>query len=256
LLDHDRKGTPEQIVTRLKDAGGFWRAVTSAIPALANAERVYRRSTSAGLYHQETNTWLGGSANAHVYVAVKDGSDIERALKALHDRLWLAGYGYFVVGAAGQLLDRSIIDAAVYSPERLVFEGPPTVIPPLKQDAEKRRPRVHEGDVVDTAQAIPPLDEAEQVRLTQLKSAAKERLKPEAASARKVWVEEFAARHGLSEQVAERIAAQAANQILEGDFELDFDNLGTCTVGVPSRTAWKPASMSRSATTRCETDNS
>jgi hypothetical protein len=230
LLDHDRKGMPHETAAKLKEARGFWSAVTTAIPALAGAARVYRRSTSSGLYHQDTGKRLGGSANAHVYIAVQDGADIERALKALHDRLWRAGYGYFVVGAAGQLLDRSIIDTAVCSPERLVFEGPPKVIPPLKQDAKMRRPHTHEGNVIDTAQAIPPLDEAEQARLTQIKSAAKECLKPEAASARKAWAAGFAARRGLSVQDADRIAAQAANQILEGEFVLDFDNLGTCTV--------------------------
>jgi hypothetical protein len=230
LLDHDRKGMPEKATTKLKEMGGFWSAVTTAVPAIANAARVSRRSTSSGLYHQDTGKKLGAAANRHIYITVQDGADIERALKVLHDRLWLAGYGYFVVGAAGQLLDRSIIDTAVFSPERLVFEGPPTVIPPLKQDAEMRRPRAHQGDAIDTAQAIPSLNDEEQVRLNQLKSAAKARLKPEAASARKAWVKEFAAGHGLSVQDAERIAAQAANQILEGEFELDFDNLGTCTV--------------------------
>ena len=66
LLDHDRKGMPREVITKLKDGGGFWKAVTTANPALAGAARIYRRSTSAGLYHKRTGDRLKGSANAHV----------------------------------------------------------------------------------------------------------------------------------------------------------------------------------------------
>jgi hypothetical protein len=86
------------------------------------------------------------------------------------------------------------------------------------------------GNVIDTAVVIPSLTEVEQARVDQLKSAERERLKPTAAKARKAWAKEFAAKHGMSEQEAERIATQASNYILEPEFELEFDDLGTCTV--------------------------
>jgi putative DNA primase/helicase len=230
LLDHDRKGMPRNVAAKLKNVGGFWKAVTEACPALTGAARVYRRSTSAGLYDKRTGERLKGSANAHVYIEVNDGSDIERAGKTLHNRLWLAGYGYHVVGAVGQLLERSIIDAAVYGPERLVFEGDPIVLSPLAQDADLRRPRAYEGKEIDTAVAIPPLSDKERTQLEALKARGAARLKPEAAKARKIWAHKFAQRRGLSEEEAERIATQATNHILEAEFELEFDDAGTCTV--------------------------
>jgi hypothetical protein len=230
LLDFDRKGQPAEVTAKLKEAGSFWSAVIQVVPGLANAARVERHSTSAGLYRRDTQEWLRGSAGEHVYVAVKDGTDIERALTTLRDRLWLAGYGYFVVGAIGQLLDRSIIDAAVFGPERLVFEGAPILIPPVAQDRKKRLPQAHDGDIIDTTVAIPSLSEAEQTRVAQLKAAARERLKPEAAAARRAWAKNFAASHGLSEDEAERIAADATNYLLQPEFELVFDELGACTV--------------------------
>jgi hypothetical protein len=55
-------------------------------------------------------------------VTVKNGADIPRALKNLHGRLWLGGFGYFIVGAIGQLLDRSLIDSSVGDPERRRLE--------------------------------------------------------------------------------------------------------------------------------------
>ena len=149
LLDHDSKGQPRQVAQDLKRRGGIIKAVFSVAPQLASAARLSRRSTSAGLYHEDRQEWLPGRPGWHVYLAVKDGTDIERALKTLHERLWLAGLGYFVIGEAGQLLDRSIIDAAVYGAERLVFEGAPILVPPVAQDARERRPFVHDGEMVD-----------------------------------------------------------------------------------------------------------
>jgi putative DNA primase/helicase len=233
LLDHDRKGTPVGVVSKLKEAGGFWKVITATIPDLTRAAHVSRPSTSAGLFHEETNERLGGSSNRHVYVAVKDGTDIERALKTLHSRLWLAGFGYFVVGAVGQLLDRTIIDASVYGPERLVFEGAPILIWPVTQDQEMRRPKVRTGDIIDTAQAIPALTEQEAQRLSELKAGAARSLKSVAENARRAWAREFAALRGFSEEKAERIAAQATtHHVLEAEFELEFDDpdLGVCTV--------------------------
>ena len=230
LLDHDLKGQPREVADKLKELGGFWKAVIRVVPEIAKAARVTRRSTSAGLYHREKNEWLGSTAGQHVYIAVKDGSDIKRALETLRDRLWLSGLGYYVVGAGGQLLDRAIIDAGVFGPERLVFEGAPILVPPVAQDKDERQPQAHAGETVDTLAAIPPLSDDERTCVSQLKAAARERLTPEAAVARKTWAKKFAARHGLSEEEAEKIATDAANYILPPEFELEFDEVGQCTV--------------------------
>jgi putative DNA primase/helicase len=172
------------------------------------------------------------SSNRHVYVAIKDGADMERALKTLHDRLWLAGYGYFVIGAVGQLLDRSIIDAAVYGAERLVFEGAPILVAPVGQDQEVRRPKVRDGDIIDTRRAIPALTEQEAKRVEELKAAARKLLAHNAAATRERWAKKFAAEHGLSNEEAEKIATAASKYILHSEFELVFDdpNLVPCTV--------------------------
>ena len=65
-----------------------------------------------------------------------------------------------------------------------------------------------------------------------MQAASATRLKGAAEAARKQWARTFAERHGLSERQAERIAAQAANHVLETEFELEFDDpaLGRCTV--------------------------
>ena len=93
-----------------------------------------------------------------------------RFLKTLHARCWLGGFGWMNVGAAGQLLERSIIDRMVGAAERLVFEGPPVVEPPLHQDAAARRPTVVAGDVLDYGRRLPA---AEHGRAAGLRPAAR-----------------------------------------------------------------------------------
>jgi hypothetical protein len=231
LLDHDCKEMPDEVWDKLDRT--FWKTLTKAIPALKGAASVERRSTSSGLYHQKTkNEYKRSTDNRHVYVPVTDGSDIKRGLTTLQDRLWLAGYGYYVIGANGSLLERSIIDASVYGPERLVFEGEPIVEAPLAQDAKACRPEVYDGDVVDLSVAIPPLTEAELQQLAEIKREAAAALKPRVGAARQRWADEYAKRHGLTVKEAERIAAQAAKFMLETTFELEFDDpdLGYRTV--------------------------
>jgi hypothetical protein len=112
----------------------------SILPALIGVGHVIRRSTSAGLYRTDTGEQLPGSNNAHIYIAIRDGADGIRFLHTLHDRCWLAGYGWYMVGAGGQLLERSIIDRTVGGAEHLAFEGPPILIHPVAQDTDARKP--------------------------------------------------------------------------------------------------------------------
>jgi hypothetical protein len=145
LLDFDIKGQPPQVRQRLAEFGGFWPALVSVLPELTTVARIERASTSAGLFRTDTGNGFPGSGGAHVYLLVKDGTDIPRFLKALHERCWLAGLGWTMVGTAGQLLERSVVDYLVGTPERLVFEGPPVLDWPLAQDLERRRSIVYEA---------------------------------------------------------------------------------------------------------------
>ena len=106
----------------------------SVVPELSAAGRVLRPSTSSGITRADTGQAIAGSNGLHLFVQVQDGADVERFLKALHARCWLHGFGWMMVGAGGQLLERSIVDRMVYAPERLVFEAAPILDPPLVQD--------------------------------------------------------------------------------------------------------------------------
>ena len=228
LLDFDTKGMPDNVAAELKRLGGFWQALLTVLTALRGVGRVTRRSTSAGLSRSDTGEKLAGSDGLHVYLLVQDGTDIERFLKALHERCWLAGLGWMMVGAAGQLLERSIVDRMVGRAERLVFEGGPIMEPPLQQDRESRRPVVTKGDVLDTVAACPPLSVIEKAKLDALKEQQIQRLAPERAKAHAAFVERQAKgiieRTSMPMRAATRIVDHQCEGILLPSVELAFDD--------------------------------
>jgi hypothetical protein len=228
LLDFDRKGTPPAVAARLDELGGLWPGLVSILPDLANASRVLRPSTSAGLYRADTGERLSGSGGAHVYIAVRDGADVDRFLKTLHGRCWLAGLGWMMVGAGGKLLERSIVDRVVGAPERLVFEGQPFLTPPLAQDMESRRPIVVEGEAIDTVAACPPLRIVEEARLRELRAKEAQRLAPERAKARTDFIERqsrrLAERTGMDVHRARGITERQCEGVLLPDLVLPFDD--------------------------------
>src|SRR4029079_15476185 len=99
--------------------GGFWGALKTVLPGLDNLARRTRSSTSAGLSRSDTGVAIPGSDGIHAYLIAQRGDDAERFLRALHERCWLAGLGWMMVGAARQLLERSIIDRMVGQSGRL-----------------------------------------------------------------------------------------------------------------------------------------
>jgi hypothetical protein len=218
LLDFDTKGMPRDVTIALAQHGGFWSALVAVLPALRTGARVMRRSTSAGLFRSDTGTRLPGSDGVHVYVAVQDGTDVERFLKTLHARCWLAGFGWLLVGAGGQLLERSIVDRMVGAPEHLVFEGGPILDPPLAQDKDSRRPIAIEGDALDTVAACPPLTIAETAQLRELKAKWAHRLAGESTKVRTAFIAKQAKRlaetNGISVKEAMRTIARQCEGVL------------------------------------------
>ena len=227
LLDYDTKGIPAEIADRLASLGGFWPALVSVLPALREVAHVVRRSTSAGLLRSDTGAEIAGSNGLHSFVIAADGTDAERFLKTLHERCWLHGFGWMMVGRAGQLLERSIVDRMVGAPERLVFEGPPVLEPPLAQDKESRRPVITDGKILDTA-ACPPLTVIEKATLDKLKAQASQRLLPERNRARDRFVDEqsdkLAKRTGMSKEEAARVVQSQCRGVLYPDVVLVLDD--------------------------------
>jgi hypothetical protein len=233
LLDFDTKGMPPEVEQRIAKAGGYWKALVEVLPKLGSAGRVIRASTSAGLKRSDTGEEIAESGGVHAYVAISDGTDAERFLQTFHERCWLNGLGWMIVGLAGQLLARSIVDRVVGAPERLVFEGPPVIHPPLEQDQEKRRPIFESGAVIDSKAACPPLSVVEKQALRKRIAEASQHLSPERNKVRDAFVArqiERRVRDGMSEPAARRVIEQSYNGILLPDFELILEDETVVTV--------------------------
>ena len=228
LLDYDTKGMAASIRQKIDALGGFEAVIATILPDLGATARVVRASTSAGLSRADTGEAIPGSCGLHLYLLARDGADIPRFLKTLHARAWLAGFGWLMAGAGGQALERSIIDRMVGSPERLVFEGAPVLVPPLVQDAAARRPNATEGSALDTLAAMPPLTLAEGARLREMIDADRHRIAGDLAASRSEFIEchtaEIATRTGASLPAARRIAERHAEGVLLPGVALPFDD--------------------------------
>jgi hypothetical protein len=228
LIDYDSKGMSGAVKSSIDAAGGVWEALVGIVPELATAGHVIRPSTSAGLYRSDTGDQLPGSQNSHIYLLVQNGADAGRFLRALHARCWLAGIGWMMVGAGGQLLERSIVDRMVYAPERLVFEGPPVVVAPVAQDRDTREPVVVEGEILDTVTACRPLSIVEGAEFDRLRAVARRAMGENAKKAREVFVanraDALSKCTGMPLERARRIIASQCGGVLLPDVELPFDD--------------------------------
>lgn len=233
LIDIDTKGIPTLVKDRITSLGGFWSALVSVLPGLEGAGRVVRQSTSAGLFRTDTDERLAGSNGRHVYVVLTDGADAQRFLRRLHERCWLQGLGWLMIGASGQLLERSLVDRMVWSPERLVFEAAPILDSPLAQDQSCRVPDVTMGPLVDSRVACLDLGLVEQAKLRDLRAAEARRLTLDAQAARGRYVEQFALRTGCTAEAARDIVERQNRGILLPSITLTFDaaELQSVTVG-------------------------
>ena len=201
LIDHDTKGMTDPVRARVEALGGGLGALAHIWPDVLKGARVFKPSSSGGVYVE------GGSPRAatgfHLFVLVEDVSRSAEALAALQARAWVEGLAFFRLSAAGTRLERSIIDTAVGSPERLIFTAPPVLGPGVFRDPAPVR--VWEGEAVAIPDAPPP------AIWEPIRDAAREDLEPEA-------VRVTATRRGISEPEArELVRSGRTREDLPGD---------------------------------------
>jgi hypothetical protein len=222
LLDYDTHKMPAAVEQRVQNAGNVYAAICEVMPALGHAGAVGGWSTSHGLYNADTGERFSDSGGAHVYVLVRDDTDIERFLETLHKRLWLAGYGWLDISKSGSFIQRSLIDRSVSAPERLCFEGAPHLV------QDDRECRLQDGQPLDTWLACYDLTAAEAAEFNRLVGLEKERLKDKAASVRAKWISERARElvrgYGFTEAAARRAVEAQCEGVLLPWFVLPFDD--------------------------------
>ena len=209
LLDLDA----DHVSTPLEGLDAIRRTLADVVPALSSASMLYRVSSSSNIYNGPQ--LLAGTRGQHVILAVRDAADIPRAGKALFDRSWLKGYGRYEVSKSGQLLKRSLIDAAVFQPERLVFVALASCAAPLRQ--QRSVPVVH-GDphALFDPRLITDLSQDERKALAKIEAQLRAEVEPAAKRQRAAFIESGIDRFVTSCGGTEEEAREALSAAVEG----------------------------------------
>lgn len=230
MIDHD----PSKWAPQLQDRDEFLRVLEEICPAMRTAARIITTSTSSGIRDKATGELVSDSGGMHIYFPVTRGSDIERFGAALFKRLWLANWGYIALARNGAKLVRSIIDGAVFSPERLDFVAGAVVGDGLYQD--RPAPKYRPGGYLDTTTLLDltPDEEREYAAFVDEMKAA---IDGESREVFESYVEERADElvrtRGVDRGTAVRTIRASANpesKDLYESFLLDFDCEGVATV--------------------------
>lgn len=187
-------------------------ALFTAVPELEAAPMVIRPSSSSCIWHGERE--LAGVRGFHVYVIVADARRIPELGETIKGRLWLAGFGRYEVSKSGALLERTLVDASVWQPERLVFAAGAHCIAPLEQ---RRGPPIVRHPEAPPLDGLPPLTQSERKRIDELQHAARQAVAPLVRERREALTQD------------ERQAVE--HKVLTGDFPLILKDGRTVTVG-------------------------
>ena len=234
LVDHDDKAMTQAVKDQLAELGGIDGALHHIAPALADASQLTRASTSSAVVNDSTGQLIGSGKGCHKYYHVANQADIPRATKALHQRAWLHGLGWYMISKAGALLERSIVDMSVASPERIIYEAPPVLGEGLTYDDTMRVADVRKGMVLDTVEAVPSLTARERAEYKALRAAAKRAAQPEADRIRAEYITARAREIADRDKVNFNVALERLQLITEGrltaELQLHFDDGDKATV--------------------------
>ncbi|MCG5531284.1 hypothetical protein LRD18_10495 [Halorhodospira halochloris] len=218
LVDYDK---PENEPPLSGDE--LWNSLISVWPDLADAPAVIGPSGSSYIYNIFTGEQLVGAGGLRVYIQVADARDIPRAGRALHDRLWLEGYGYYKISKSGQYLERSLVDTAVWQPERLDFAAGAHCETPLEQRRPEPKVLNPSANPIDTSRTIPCLDTEKREQLKSLQTDARAALQEQQTQIREKWIKErlrSVAEEGEIPQARARLMRALEHGELPAEFQL------------------------------------
>ena len=233
MLDHD----DEHCATGY-DRDALRAAILDAVPELASAPMAWATSASSFIRNADTGETVQGLRGQRLYVLVADATDIPRVGKIIYERLWAAGYGQFVVSKSGALLDRNIVDASAWQPERIDFAAGAQCAAPLVQDA----PPFHVWesslgeDVWPSRLALAELTQDQRDTAATHRAVTRAAVAGQAREARGSYIEErsaaISAERGIDIDEARALVREAVeHRLLFADFVLHPEKGEPVTVG-------------------------
>lgn len=211
----------------------FVQLLRDNVPCLQNVDILLRPSSSSMIYNSETDAEVQGLLNRRAYVVVSSAKNIPEVSRHIDDHLWLAGFGYFKVSASGSLLERNLVDTAVWTPEHLDFVGGAICTPPLAQ--HKLTTELSQGSeqMVDSA-SLPLLSHSQRELIGQKKQTERAAMSAAAAVARDAYVAkrtiEMVVHGGDAATVKKAIELALEKSELGPDFVIQLATGNTVTV--------------------------
>jgi hypothetical protein len=208
--------------------------IVEIIPAWHETQRLWRASSSAYLYRR-AGAELIGMGGWRCHVVVDDAAAIPSVGAYIYQRLWESGHGYILISQSGRPLDRSLIDASVWQPERVDFAAEPV----LEGDVIRRAPDpvlLEGAPFLATAGLTAALTLAEWRASSGMLLKAKDDVKGECLKVRKTYVakrlEVLQRERPTSERRLQMLLDQAAERhVLSSDFVLYRPDGSSITVG-------------------------
>ena len=216
LIDVDTKDLPDSVIEKL-ECENIVLDILRCVPELRDTAYLVRPSSSAGI--TEPDGTKRKATGYHIFFRLEYAPDLPHILRIMHERCWLAGLGYLMLSKSGSILERSPIDLAVAGAERLIFEAPPKIIPPLK--------RVRPSDWINSGKSLGSLPGVDAEEVEKLKHAARTEIKPAAAKATKQYTETQVERIQAQTKVSKTAARRIFKQRMSGKEFSDDDVLET-----------------------------
>lgn len=129
MIDHDGPAPGVAPLTAPQLVG----QLIAACPALAHAPLLARPSASAGVYLAGAASDNPQAGRWRLYLPVSNASKIPEAGERLGRLLQASGHAWAVVGKSGQIMQRTLVDLAVWRPERLDFAASPVCGPGIQR---------------------------------------------------------------------------------------------------------------------------
>lgn len=119
------------------------------IPALAYVQMLIRWSSSPNIIKTD-GTLLNDKKSMHVFIVAKNVTEntIKELKEYIYHSLWMNGLAYCKIDRGDKIIQRSFIDMAVLSPERIIITASP-VLPEGWNKAKTNEFALYEGGALD-----------------------------------------------------------------------------------------------------------
>jgi len=216
MLDIDTKDLPQNVHANLT-GDDITADIFRLVPELEEVAHLIRPSSSAGIMKPDGT--MRQATGTHIFIRLEYAPNLPQLLQVMHDRCWMAGLGYIKLSKAGHMLERSPIDLAVSGAERLIFEAPPIVQPPLA--------RVRPADRLKHGGSLSGLEPPDPMLIAELKRQARKELQPTAAKMAQQFAGEQVDKIRSQTKVSKAEARRIFRQRMQGGELSDDDVLET-----------------------------